>query len=370
MIKILMRVVIISLIISGVGYETTRYAQKATGQNKKMKAKDPFLVFSEGDVKAVTNLLDKGFGVNQPHPESGKTPLFYACENKNPAVVALLLERGAGVNAADKWGETPLRYVIARELVQQDQPTALKIIKLLIKGGANVNVRTNVGFTGLMMAINQKDVEMVEVLLEAGVDIQAELDGATALHYAAETGLISVASKLLQKGVLLNKPDFSRETPLFYAARAGQTELVKFLISQGANVEAADTIGRTPLMAAISKEHCETVQALIAAGASVRVRTKDQNAPLLAGGAANNCITKALIAAGAAINIQDDYGSTPLILAANVGNLTGVKLLIEAGADVSVKDYDGRDAVFYAKQGKYWAIVKVLQQARKKAAPE
>jgi hypothetical protein len=113
------------------------------------KAKDPFLIFSEGDVKAVTN---------------GKTPLFYACEN-NSSFIARTWGLG------DEWGETPLRYVIAREL--QDQPTALKIIKLRIKRGAKVNVRTR----GLMMAINQKDVERVEVLLEAGVDIQ----GRTAL---------------------------------------------------------------------------------------------------------------------------------------------------------------------------------------------
>jgi ankyrin repeat protein len=364
--KKLARIMIIVLTISTVLYEG--YGQKNVVRDKRVKAQDPFMIFSKGEKNQVKKILDQGFDVNQRHPKYGVTPLFYACENKNPEIVALLLERGALVNTVDSFGETPLRYMIARELVEQDQATALKIIKLLVKAGANVNVKTNVGFTGLIMAIDQRDLELIDVLLEAGADVHDGVNGTNSLHYAAREGLVSVIPRLLQKGALLNNQNFMGETPLFYAAKAGQTEMVKYLISQGANVELADTIGRTPLMAAISEEHCETVQVLIAAGVSVKTRTKRGSAPLLEGGAANNCITKVLIAAGATINIQDEYGLTPLMLAANVGNFIGVKMLLEAGADATIKDNNGKDALFYAKQGKYRTIVKILQQGTKKTS--
>ncbi len=64
-----------------------------------------------------------------------------------------------------------------------------KVIEVLIKDGADVNVRLkDDGRTALMLAImNNKNSEIIEVLLKHGADVKArDEDGSTALDYMKE----------------------------------------------------------------------------------------------------------------------------------------------------------------------------------------
>ena len=61
-----------------------------------------------GDVTQTTALLDQGVAIDT-RDELGRTPLMLAVMQDRPAVVRLLLARGADPNAADNTGHTPLQ---------------------------------------------------------------------------------------------------------------------------------------------------------------------------------------------------------------------------------------------------------------------
>jgi ankyrin repeat protein len=87
---------------------------------------------ADGDLAKVERLLNEGIDPNQ-FDEIGLTPLHYAARAEHFAVVALLVARGADVNAHDPAtiGNTPLCEIAAR--------CSLPMAKLLINAGANPN---------------------------------------------------------------------------------------------------------------------------------------------------------------------------------------------------------------------------------------
>ena len=91
-------------------------------------------ICKEGGIAAIQSMLTTGtVDVNAVAKETGKTALMSACENTSSsavAIVGLLLNKGADVNAADVLGKTALDY--AKNNVKYGD----KIVPLLEKAGA------------------------------------------------------------------------------------------------------------------------------------------------------------------------------------------------------------------------------------------
>ncbi|KAK9916506.1 hypothetical protein WJX75_003506 [Coccomyxa subellipsoidea] len=90
------------------------------------------LLASEGDVPAVTFLLDNGADADSRDAE-GCTALHWAADRGSLQVVHLLLQRGAAVDAQDSDGQTPLHYAALNEQQQ--------ICTVLLSGGADASIR-------------------------------------------------------------------------------------------------------------------------------------------------------------------------------------------------------------------------------------
>jgi len=96
------------------------------------------------DFKAIKFLIyDKNANVNAIDDESN-TPLHLATQNAvnyrywfNPKIIKLLIKNGADVNAINIWGETPLYYPVAA------QGDNFEVIKILVKNGANFEKDAN-----------------------------------------------------------------------------------------------------------------------------------------------------------------------------------------------------------------------------------
>ena len=150
------------------------------------------------------------------------TPLSRASCWGHKDVVKLLLDRGAELNKADKYGCIPLHLAAAHDVVQ-----------LLLDRGADPNKANNDGWTPLHLAVYKGRKEAVELLLEGGAEPnRTNIDGWTPLHVASyRGGPQDVVQLLLGRGADANKAanDNAGSTPLSLALSEGHTDIANML---------------------------------------------------------------------------------------------------------------------------------------------
>lgn len=77
----------------------------------------------------------------------------------------------------------------------------LRVLKVLLEKGADIETKYYGGWTTLHVAIGQRCDEVVKTLLENGAKIEATHGGHTALYIAAERGHENMLRALLESGV-------------------------------------------------------------------------------------------------------------------------------------------------------------------------
>jgi ankyrin repeat protein len=232
-------------------------------------------------------------------------------------------------------------------------------VRVLLKQKADVTAADVEGMTALHWAAHWNDLDIVRLMLAAGARANAaNRYGVTPLHEAATIGNAAMVNALLRAGADPNAALGEGETPLMIAARTGNVESVRLLLESGARVNAAEGFrGQTPLMYAAVENHAAIVRALAAAGADVNARTKEYTFQKLTGGAggiihdrpqgaltalilaarqgARDAVTE-LVAAGADLNAEEpQYGFTAMQTAIFNGHYALARLLIESGANVN-----------------------------------
>lgn len=109
----------------------------------------------------------------------------------------------------------------------------------------NVNEKDGMGFTSLIRACAEGNLDLIKSLIERDADIEAKNnDGRTALMWACENGSVEIVSFLIGKGANLNAKDNQGLTALCTAAQNGHFTIVKLLVENGANIryKANDTV--------------------------------------------------------------------------------------------------------------------------------
>lgn len=131
--------------------------------------------------------------------------------------------------------------------------------------------------SSLVHPILTGNVEMVEALLSAGVDVNDRTDmPQPVLHLAAstcagkelETGtILALVEVLLSHGARVNEPTPSELSALMIAAQQCPAPVVRRLIRAGANMQFRTSLGITPLSMAFLVGNLDAAEALIEAGA-------------------------------------------------------------------------------------------------------
>eukprot|EP00747_Dinoflagellata_sp_TGD_P130208 gnl/TRDRNA2_/TRDRNA2_174800_c2_seq1.p1 gnl/TRDRNA2_/TRDRNA2_174800_c2~~gnl/TRDRNA2_/TRDRNA2_174800_c2_seq1.p1 ORF type:complete len:260 (-),score=39.55 gnl/TRDRNA2_/TRDRNA2_174800_c2_seq1:370-1149(-) len=123
--------------------------------------------------------------------------------------------------------------------------------------------------TPLSIASKKGNVEMVQILIEAGAekDKPRNLLGATAIRMAAREGHLSVVRFLCEAGANYEKPTIDGTTPLYIAAEKGHLRLVRFLCGMKADKNKANNYGATPLSIATFQDNLQVSKFLREAGA-------------------------------------------------------------------------------------------------------
>ena len=284
------------------------------------------------DLQTVALLIQAGANPN-PANEHGVTPLSLACTNGNAAMVETLLAAGADANAALKTGETVL-MTCARA-------GSAEAVTAILTRGADVNAKEGSEHqTALMWATAQRHPAVVRVLIEHGADIhaqsrvsrqvitrdgrkaeEADVGGFTALLFAARQGDVDSARLLLAGGADRNDASPDGTSALVVATRSGQRAFAQFLLDQGASPDAAGA-GYTALHAAVLSGDRDLVRSLLAHGANVNARITQGTRVTRFGQVAelSNVLS----------------GATPFALAAKFIELDIMRLLVNSGADPAI----------------------------------
>ncbi|KAL6887036.1 hypothetical protein GGI43DRAFT_264528 [Trichoderma evansii] len=95
------------------------------------------------------------------------------------------------------------------------------IVKLLVEKGANIEAKDSDGRTALLWAAEKGHQATVKLLVEKGADIEAkDSDGLTPLSFAAENGHQATVELLVEKGADIEAKDSDGRTPLSWAAES------------------------------------------------------------------------------------------------------------------------------------------------------
>ncbi|KAG5334525.1 PYX protein, partial [Acromyrmex charruanus] len=264
----------------------------------------------QGNIDLLNRLYEKGADINSID-KIGRCALYYAAHNGNTDVTKWLLQHGGyidvkvGIYLCTKdipcssltksylmgkklplpvcWGRTPLHEAVKNNHAD--------VVRVLVEGGANVNVKDERLITPLLLAgsaVNRDDlnemtkfVEIVRILVAAKVIINIihPDTGTTALHHAAMLGSADATKILLLNGAWPTyKCKSSGNTPLHIVASTGSIETLMVLLEamqcHDIDIDTRDQINRTALHRASYQGHRECVQALISHGANLAAVTK------------------------------------------------------------------------------------------------
>ena len=123
-----------------------------------------------------------------------------------------------------------------------------KVIRLVEKKGADVNLKNGSGNTPLEFAAWQGHIKVVNYLLSKGAKINEQDEaGQTALHLEVTFGRTEITKLLLDRGANINLITTKGQTPVMRAAINGRAELLELLVSQGADLNIKDMSGKSAL---------------------------------------------------------------------------------------------------------------------------
>jgi ankyrin repeat protein len=283
----------------------------------------------KGDMRSVNALLAAGADVNEKRFDLA-TPLLVAIINGYEDLVDLLLAKGADPNAEggstdlsvqgsrarpikitlktpsyreqlrdvgteggnganNSWGRPLQAAIHVANWHVSDEFIAvnidrLRVIKSLIKHGADVNARNTdmeprwsgaryrrrqVGLTPFLAAARQADIEVMRLLLEHGADpkmntplnitplmLAAGIAWASNQDRASEEEVLDAVKMLVEElGADVNFVADTGETAMHAAAYRGANSVIQYLYDKGGKLDVVDKSGRTPLQVADGVEY-------------------------------------------------------------------------------------------------------------------
>ena len=313
----------------------------------------------EGHRDVVEVLIDAGADI-EANNGKGRSPLLMACVLGKLDTVKMLVEAGAAVCATDDQGDTCL--TLAAYFGHTD------IVRYLVGlPDVDVNYHGRNNDTALHSAVDDGHRDVVELLIDAGADIEAQdSTGETPLHYACENGKLAILKMLLKAGADVCATDNRGTTCLMRAVHHGHTETVRYLVGlPDVDVNAAKICSYTSLHSAVIRNngsHPEVVQMLIDAGADMEAKNENGCSSLLVACKVGKLdAVKLLVEAGARVCATDDHGATCLIAAAYFGHTETVRYLVGLpDVDVNLTANEGETALDYASGNSHRDVVHVL----------
>ncbi len=168
--------------------------------------------FHQGDLEALRAAVDDPLVIpNGRMPDSIGSCLVYAIYHSPLAFIRTLLEIGADPNSPVDDGFPPLIAALCctREVAGATRRTDVdEVLRLLLSYGADPNQRGINDYTPLHMAVAERNLRAIQLLLEGGADpeLRTRIDECeTPLEMATSAELIDIAAMLARRGSPLRR---------------------------------------------------------------------------------------------------------------------------------------------------------------------
>ena len=231
-------------------------------------------------------LMKYGFNKKLYIKKTFYSPLEFASKKGYSDLVKFILENKLGeayFNKKNKEDITALQSALKLALKNKEDIKELySALKLAKDKYEETKVKSNMELTSaLILAILNKKLEVIKILLEGGVDpntgnIYYSWDNDKNYEYVKPLILasnldINIVDLLLDKGAEINDTDSDGNSALHHAIKSKKLDIVKRLIRKGANINSQNMNGKTPLILAYHYINYEAIVELLNAGADTNI---------------------------------------------------------------------------------------------------
>ncbi len=334
------------------------------------QVKEQFIdAVKQGDKDKIRDLLEGSpylqQNINEPWFAFDAPAIVYIAGRGDRALIDLLLEYGADINAKSRWwaGSWGVLHSIANY-------QGLELAPYLLQRGALLDAHSAAGL-GMLDELREM------LLADPSLANARGPDGMTPLHFARTP---EIAGLLLNYGADINARDLDHQgTPAQWAI-GNRPDICRFLIERGAEADIFlfCALGEMERVQALLQSNPEIVHSWTqgeAPGGHIYAYTIGMpSTPLHVAARFNQCeIARLLLEAGSDLTAPGPHGGTPLHWAAWYGYRDMVRLLLEHGAllEVTCKDFGSTPLGWAAHgsrhcnnpQGDYVAVVEDLLKA-------
>ncbi|SFZ90464.1 Ankyrin repeat [Flaviramulus basaltis] len=206
---------------------------------------------------------------NDVTPNGANALLLVAPSDENFALINYFQSKGLDINSVDNNGNGVFNYVartgntsLLNQLLEKGvkgnnqafifaaygargKANGIEVYKYLETKNLDPKASNEEGASALhILASRSKDVEIINFLLEKGLDVnQEDHYGNTAFMNAASRNNLEIVKLLSESLKDINHANKKGETALAFAVQRNDTEVVTFLINRGAKTDVVDTSG-------------------------------------------------------------------------------------------------------------------------------
>ena len=313
----------------------------------------------QGNRAVCDMLLEKGAKLNQSREPllhiacSGGTDVWKSAAADTKSVehrlstIRLLLQHEVDVNAISDKGDTALYRACKTQHLQ--------VVQMLLEAGADVNLTSSRRYP-VIAAVSAGNAELIDLLVQSGADVKcSNSNNETCLHVvingyslttasqkpadsATRLDVANIVKSLLECGVDINARCSQNETALYRASKAGCEDIVRVLIEAGVEINGSSS--RSPLYAACEQGYTQIVDLLLHHGA-------DSNLSSVSSERSSRLMPLPVVFVLGLEEREATFGSLPIWCALQKGYTDIIHLLLKHGADVNKQDISGKSAVTY-----------------------